>query len=246
MSYTPINWQTGDTITAEKLNKMDNDWGVESTQLFSETVTTVANPEYPEDGAWGDLAYSTMITTNTLTVTFDGTEYVCEKTIWEGANAYGGLGDGGLDFSTIPFLITSYESEGTVFNSIGTENGGTHTVTIMGETIVCGNSFTSAVQSVAGVFYITATYDETANGYTLNKSAEQIQSAYTNGKLCRIIESNNSFTTDVIPYGAGFELTPFTKVSINENLLVGISFDFDQQTGVLTADIELYPITPAP
>ena len=24
MAYTPTNWQTGDTITAEKLNKLEN------------------------------------------------------------------------------------------------------------------------------------------------------------------------------------------------------------------------------
>ena len=50
MSYTPINWQTGDIITAEKMNKMDNGWSVESSsqQLFSETVTTELDPEYPD------------------------------------------------------------------------------------------------------------------------------------------------------------------------------------------------------
>lgn len=41
MIYTPINWQNGDTITAEKMNKMDNGWGIGEVELFSETVTLI-------------------------------------------------------------------------------------------------------------------------------------------------------------------------------------------------------------
>lgn len=38
MSYTPTNWQTGDTVTAEKLNKMEN--GIElANDAFVITLT---------------------------------------------------------------------------------------------------------------------------------------------------------------------------------------------------------------
>lgn len=40
MSYTPINWQTGDTITAEKLNKMDNGWLVFVVNLITDESST--------------------------------------------------------------------------------------------------------------------------------------------------------------------------------------------------------------
>ena len=41
MAYTPTNWQTGDTITAEKLNKMES--GIESANApFVVTLTPTA------------------------------------------------------------------------------------------------------------------------------------------------------------------------------------------------------------
>jgi len=75
MAYTPVNWQTGDTITAERLNRMDRGWDVETTELFSETVTAAADPDYPEYPAIADLAYTGTDTPDELIVTFDGTEY---------------------------------------------------------------------------------------------------------------------------------------------------------------------------
>ena len=37
MSYTSTNWQTGDTVTAERLNKME--LGIESADVFDVTLT---------------------------------------------------------------------------------------------------------------------------------------------------------------------------------------------------------------
>lgn len=44
MSYTPTNWQTGDTITAEKLNKMESGISANDTALtpFIVTLTPTA------------------------------------------------------------------------------------------------------------------------------------------------------------------------------------------------------------
>ena len=140
MAYTPINWQTGDTITAEKMNKMDNGWGVQSSQLFSETVTTTIDSEYPEDPAWGDLSYSQFIDADTLVVTFNGDEYVCSKMDAGGSNAYGGLGADGPDFSDIPFAILS----GPRSNSIATENGGTYTISASAEAVETSTAFGKA------------------------------------------------------------------------------------------------------
>ena len=52
MSYTPTNWQTGDTITAEKLNNMES--GIEGNSVFLITVAlnelyaNVADKTYSE------------------------------------------------------------------------------------------------------------------------------------------------------------------------------------------------------
>lgn len=90
MSYTPINWQTGDTITAEKLNKMDNGWSVESTQPFSETVTTERESQYAPY-ATGVFAHSQLINSGTITVTFNSVSYICNRIDYAGYIYYGGV-----------------------------------------------------------------------------------------------------------------------------------------------------------
>ena len=102
MAYTPINWQTGDTITADKLNRCDNGWRVESTQLFSETVTTEAG-EYGNEGM---LTYSSQVSSPTITVTFDGTNYQCSVVKMGEGYGYGGVSSGWeYDFTTYPFAF---------------------------------------------------------------------------------------------------------------------------------------------
>ena len=139
MTYTPINWQAGDTITADKLNKMDNGWGVESTQLFSETVTTAIDPEYPDDPPYGSLTYAGFIDAGTLSVSFDGTDYVCSREI-----AYNGYFYGDEEVLSPPFCIYSQEGFG---NSITTLTAGNHTVSVNMNTLEASQSFADAVTS---------------------------------------------------------------------------------------------------
>lgn len=114
MAYTPINWQTGQTITAEKLNKMDNGWGVDSTQLFSETVTTVDD----EGDIFATLQYAEYINYDTITVVFNGQGYECANIGVDGTSYYGGL-------SEYPFGL---QSDPAGVNTILTETAGTYTV----------------------------------------------------------------------------------------------------------------------
>lgn len=132
MAYTPINWQTGDTITAEKMNKMDNGWGVESTQLFSESVTTI------DDGgiAWGEFAYNTQITADSVVVTFNGTDYNVSGTSEDGAMVYGDITFTGYPF----FIVSSIDA-----NEIATQSAGTYAVAISSESVAISDSFNSAV-----------------------------------------------------------------------------------------------------
>lgn len=152
MTYTPINWQTGDTITAEKMNKMDNGWVVESSsqQLFTETVTTTVDPDYPDEPAWGALEYSTMISADTLTVTFDGTNYTCPRIDLGNDFVYGGWGNDAPDFTDYPFAIYSGEFMGSIDNSVTTASGGTHTVVVSStsSSIETSPAFETAVNSV--------------------------------------------------------------------------------------------------
>ena len=134
MAYTPINWQTGDTITAEKMNKMDNGWGVSSAVLTSETVTTEADLVV----AAGTLAYTTPITADTITVTFDGVPYVCDVLIDGSDYIYGDL-----DFVTMPFYIGSNSEE----NVLVTAEAGTYSIEISESSIEVSLQFVSAVNA---------------------------------------------------------------------------------------------------
>lgn len=181
MSYTPINWQTGQTITAEKLNKMDNGWAVESSsqELFSETVTTTGDPDYPEDGVWGALAYSTLITADTLTVTFNGTDYVCQRIVMGGPSAYGGYSNGAPDFTDFPFAIVSSEFMGSINNNITTASAGTYAVSASAtsSSIETSPAFDAAVASVVDTSTMPM---ECVSGVTTHAD---MRLAYSSGRI---------------------------------------------------------------
>ena len=130
MAYTPINWQTGQTITAEKLNKMDNGWSVESSQILSETVTTAAVPPFGRD--MGEFDYNTQITADTIIVTFDGTPYTCTAVIEDGTYYYGDA-----DLISTPFFIWASD-EG---NFLRTPSAGTYTVAISASSVEISSDF---------------------------------------------------------------------------------------------------------
>lgn len=140
MSYTPINWQTGDTITAEKMNKMDNGWGVQNAQLFSETVTTTQ----AQFGVEGALSYSGQVSSPTIVVTFNGTDYLCSAIQLEvGGYGYGGVTAGWeYDFSTYPFALVFSPSDGNV---LATQTAGAYAVAVSGQGIVISDNFNAAV-----------------------------------------------------------------------------------------------------
>ena len=139
MSYTPINWQTGDTITADKMNKMDNGWGVSSTQLFSETVTT----DVSEFGNEGELSYSSVISAAEIIVTFGGTDYTCPVVIMNTGYGYGGVdADWSYDFTDFPFALVFSSEDG---NFLATETAGTYTISVNAPAIEVSDDFSDAV-----------------------------------------------------------------------------------------------------
>jgi hypothetical protein len=141
MSYTPIGWQTGDTITAEKLNKMDNGWSVETaTQtLCNDTITSV-----DDGGMYVSQLSVESITADSIVVTFDGSTYQCDK---DGDGGYGDSVD--FTFATYPFRI---ESDGFIV----TETGGSHTVKVEAVTTTteASSSFLDAVAFASPVMRI--------------------------------------------------------------------------------------------
>ena len=173
MSYTPINWQTGDTITAEKMNKMDNGWGVSSAQLFNETVTTTVD----EDGFFsGFLAYHNFISADVIQVTFNGTAYTCEKSEPStGVCVYGGVEATGPDFTKYPFALLSNESG---INMIYTETAGTYAISAFSLTIETSDIFALAAKSASQEVFIA----------TVNVTTwQEIYDAFNSGKIVNLL-----------------------------------------------------------
>lgn len=241
MAYTPINWQTGDTITAAKLNRCDNGWGYESTQLLSETVTTADT--YGEGYGVGELSYSQFINSPTIVVTFDGVDYTCPNTapsfLAEVSSTYGApsLEAGGYDFSDYPFAIGSnYDPNFGTFNNIYTETIGTHTVTVAGSAIVTSADFDTAAQTAVApsIAAIPTPYLVTVGTTTL----QEVFDAIGSGKIPIIVHNdgiaNNPRYIEVIIYARKYNRT-VSSLTIENGAVVVKSYTANSASGPIYA-----------
>lgn len=132
--YEPTTWANGDTVTAAALNNIEQ--GIVNADGGGKTWVTLCEEEVTTEEDKGMyvalLSYSQLISADTIRVTFDGNEYICENVSpMAGLHAYGGAGINGPDFSEYPFAIISGASSNTeVANRIMTETANTHTVKI--------------------------------------------------------------------------------------------------------------------
>lgn len=181
MAYTPINWQTGDTITAEKLNRCDNGWSVESsnTTLCEESVTTAVGQTGLSEAV---LSYSNVINATRILVTLNGVTYTCPKMEANGQMFYGGfdIETSAPDFADFPFFIWS--SGGT--NTLYTQSASTYAIKIVAssETIEVSDDFQTIINSlrVSEIFIATAletTWQEIFDAMTANKAVYVKQTA---------------------------------------------------------------------
>lgn len=136
--FVKKDWKCGDTITADELNRMEDGieealssgWGSvgyeckeEYATLTDESVTTVMREG--DSVAYERLSYPSKIDADTIKVTFDGVEYICENRY----GVYGALYNeetDSTDWSAYPFTIYWGEDG----NYLNTENAGTHQVKI--------------------------------------------------------------------------------------------------------------------
>lgn len=199
MAYTPIGWQTGDTITAELMNKMDNGWSVETTSTtpFDGSVTTTG-----EGGYFAALTLTEELSTtvgDTAIITFNGTSYTC-TCLDVGCPAYGApVGD----FSTYPFNLFH---DGVWI--IATESAGTYTLKIeaVSETVEVSDDFATASQTaVADVLPLniefgTTTWQEVYDAMETG----QIVFVYKNGRTEPVIYANSSgYSIICLSYSSG-------------------------------------------
>lgn len=99
------------------------------TLLTDESVTT----KQGINGCEALLSYSTLINADTIAVTFNGKEYICERFNSLDYNTYGAPFDilsGSFDWSVYPFAIASGEGISGTSNELCTELEGTYQVKI--------------------------------------------------------------------------------------------------------------------
>ena len=122
---TPHN--TNPAILGQMIDEIGGSSGGSWAVLTEESVTTSTQAE----GFLGVLTYSQLIDAETIRVTFNGTEYECERiNLGTSQYAYGGLGQTGPDFSEYPFLIGSTPDDVGAFTQIYTESAGTYNIKI--------------------------------------------------------------------------------------------------------------------
>lgn len=150
MAYEKQTWQTGDVITAPKLNHMEDGiesapgYRIESQELViipEQTVTTEEN--YGSIGGELTVADGIEEAPETLTVTFNGQIYECQNNDMSyGAPWDDSLndGNGGIDWSEYPFFISLIDAV------IETESAGTYTVsaTTVTENVIVSEGFQKA------------------------------------------------------------------------------------------------------
>ena len=198
MAYDKHTWTCDEPITVERLNHIEDgianaggdcDCGYECeetrTLLTEETVTTVPDG----DAAYGSLSYSQFINQDTITVTFNGTEYECEVKESHGDYIYGALYDGDLDawdWSEYPFQIYSFKGPNGFENTLATEIEG------MLEKVTTTPCFKKAVKSVSGeVVYAKMEREVDEDGcyiYTLDITDADLAQIIRNGQQLVILE----------------------------------------------------------
>lgn len=201
MSYTPTAWQTGDVVTAEKLNKLEN--GVTSAQVYTESETVRFSGSVTTEAKEGFNVATINCDLSDLpeqiTVVFDGTEYTVSKTgFGNGYFAYGDFGETGPDFSEYPFVAAALQESTTT--SLYIENEGTHQMVIKVATKTVNQELADVISNVVPIMRLI---------HNKTLSADAVE-AFNDGKLLYFVgggmthivtgTENNNFT--YIPDGS--------------------------------------------
>lgn len=183
MNYETHTWENGETITAEKLNHIEDgiaegsDKGYECTETKAVLTEESVDVESEMQGVYvGRLQFVfTNIPSETLSITFNGVKYDCNRISAGDGYAYGGYGEFGPDFSIYPFIIFVGVSELT---QLATETAGTYIIKIevAEESIETSQCFEKAVKAVSLEIPVLRLIE----GVTTKQEIEQ---AYSDGKL---------------------------------------------------------------
>lgn len=195
MAYTKQTWETGEVITAEKLNHIEDgivegnnqgyEYSIESQEIINESVTVSSTP----NSYYAVLfSYNELIDADSIIVTFDGQQYELSKTVSGNSNYYGGSYIG--DFSQNPFMIESSLYNNNVYNNLYTPNAGTYSVKVTANTASVNSvtpCFDLAVRRVfAGIERIEVfpvNIDRSGDTFYTNGIYNDVKQAYFDGKI---------------------------------------------------------------
>ena len=230
MAYTKNTWQSGDVITAEKLNNIENGinnaTGYEFTKLkvvlFEGEVTTVSNGTF----ALSSIPLNITLSADTLYITFNGTEYTCEKVSTTSGFCYGDFEDGGFIFSELPFMITGYNNPPQLF----TENGGTYSlkIEVLEDQAITTHEFDVAVNTVINtrppeINIIEVYYDSYYNTKRINKTYEELNEIFNNHTPIIIVHNNQyTYTATLAPYQGGAFALYWTTINKSSSTSIKI------------------------
>lgn len=180
MSYTPTQWQTGDTITAEKLNKMEG--GIEAAAVVHIPVKTRNTPGYSSfyiDAADADEVYAALTKANSFVfdiyqIGFDAPliEIPCKKLVitYTAECVYG----------NIPHDITMFD--GVALPALKADS-----LYILDNQYQSGSEWTVNNGTMFDTSPLIVTLTPTAQDFsgTMDKTPEEIYNAYMDGRQIR-------------------------------------------------------------
>ena len=133
MNFDPITLAMANSFTTAKINTKATGYSeIKEYYVFPETAVTF---EWSEDEGFGcalTLINEGLYKAFRCKVVFDGVEYICEKSSFEGLECYGNLSIivPGADNTGEPFLLAAPDSSDPYHSAIISNTGGPHILAI--------------------------------------------------------------------------------------------------------------------
>lgn len=189
--YEKQTWKTGDVITEEKLNHMEE--GIASGGGLYTATNTVRLVKQSFAGNNESNYYEAELDGNAffddvVKVIFDGKEYICEAKEGPGYCYYGGSYNDETDqydFSEYPFVLETYDSP-----IIYVADGNQHTVEVLAKEGTVDIGFAKAINND-----VCFTINDNDDDGSFDKSWQEIYNALNANKVVRYYYRNSNDIT---------------------------------------------------
>lgn len=242
MAYTKQNFEDGQTLKAEHLNKMEEgiaapDWDQMVNRPFG--ITTYSGDILPEAEteyhAAQDFAFvagelvAMPVVGNTYTVWWDGTAYDCVAAVIDGAIVLGNKGIEGGESTGEPFFLAISDD----FIAAVQTDSEIHKVRIVGEWYEIKTVDPQFVTGDAFVLWVNITGDYTNNkDWSIDKTHSELLAAYNAGRIimAKVDCSDNIHIAHLVEFDVNTSfhfLTPaiISTTSVNKRYMFKVSKD---------------------